>query len=177
MEYNKPNTLASLLNKDEVRYVTQEITPEEVQYVADVKCVYDECAEKGCTEEQSEDILYVTKIIAFADKFRVLHWAAVNMSFHKTIDDFYSEIEDYKDAIAENIQGVVGQFRGCEFTDIKLPLSDNPLEIINELKICVQNWMKLHEDDIEYEGCRNATSTFLETIYKYVYLFRLCKQD
>ena len=42
--------------------------------------------------------------MAFADKFKNLHWAAKSMSYHKTIDDFWSEIENYKDEIAENIQ-------------------------------------------------------------------------
>jgi DNA-binding ferritin-like protein len=97
------------------------------------------------------------------------------MSYHKTIDDFWSEIENYKDEIAENIQAVIGQFTGKEFLKLELPVSENPLDVINELKICVNNFMELHADNIEYEGCRNATSGFLQIIHKYIYLFRLCK--
>lgn len=168
-----------LMSKEAVRYITQNITPEEVQYVADVKCVCDDCKEIGCTEQQCDDILYVTKLIAFKEKFQILHWAAENMSMHKAIDEFFEELSEYIDTIAENIQSIIGQFsaNNKQFNKIELPISENPLEIINELKICVNNWFQCHTDDIEYEGCRNATSGFIETIHKYVYLFRICKPN
>lgn len=164
-----------LMSKDVVRYITQNITPEQVQYVADVKEVCKQAEECGCDEKQCNDILYVTKIMAFSDKFRTLHWAAESMSLHKCIDEFIDEIEEYKDAIAENIQGVIGQFKASDFCKIELPVNDDALCIINELKQCVHNWLKCHTDDVEYEGCRSLTSSFLEEIHKYVYLFRLCR--
>lgn len=118
------------------------------------------------------------KIFAFCDKMRVLHWAAPNMSYHNALDDFLTKLESYKDAIAENIQGVIGfQFKPEDFTQITLPVQDNPICLLNELKICLQNFMKEHEDDVEYEGCRNATSGMLEDVYKYLYIFRICKED
>ena len=180
---------ADVLPKEAIRYITQNISPEEVQYVSDVKFAYDDYkqkAEKCCCdcedgeckcdcEQVAEDAVYVTKIMSFADKFRVLHWAAVNMSYHKAIDDFCDELEKYKDAIAENIQSIIGKFTGKEFHTLELPLSDNPLDVINELKICVANFLEKHRDDIEYEGCNNATSGFLEEVHKYIYLFRFCK--
>ena len=180
--------------KEAIRYITQNISPEEVQYVSDVKFAFDDyknkakecCKCKDCeceageckcydAEQIAEDAVYVTKIMAFADKFRVLHWAAVNMSYHKAIDDFCDIVEGYKDAIAENVQSIIGQFTGKEFHLLTLPISDNPLDIINELKMCVANFLEKHREDIEYEGCVNATSGFLEEIHKYIYLFRLCK--
>ena len=163
------------MSKDVVRYITANIKPEEVEYVTTINNIACDCEECEMTPEQTEDIIYVTKIIAFADKFRVLHWSAQYMSYHKALDDFHDEIEDYKDAIAENVQSIIGQFCGKQFTALTLPVSDNPLEVINELKICVNNWFHLHDGDDEYEGCRNATSGFLETIHNYIYIFRLCK--
>jgi DNA-binding ferritin-like protein len=115
--------------------------------------------------------------MAFADKFRALHWAARSMSYHKALDDFYDEIEKYKDEIAENIQSIIGQFTGKEFTKLELPIDDNPLSIINELKICVTNWLNLHKDEDEYIGCESLTTAFLAVVHKYVYLFRLCKNN
>ena len=85
-------------------------------------------------------------------------WAKI--SSHEVLDDFGNEIEDYKDSIAENIQSIIGQFKSDEFTKIDLPLGTDPLCIINELKQCIVNWFELHRDDMEYEGCRNATSGF-----------------
>lgn len=164
-----------LMSKDAVRYITQNITPEQVQYVADVKSVCQKAEDCGCDEKQCDDIIYVTKIMSFSDKFKTLHWAADSMSLHKCIDELLEELEEYKDAIAENIQGIIGQFKASDFCKIELPVNDDALCIINELKQCVQNWFMCHTDDVEYEGCRSLTSAFLETIHKYVYLLRLCR--
>mgnify|MGYP003476425836 CR=1 FL=1 len=121
------------MSKDVVRYITANIKPEEVEYVTTINNIACDCEECEMTPEQTEDIIYVTKIIAFADKFRVLHWSAQNMSYHKALDDVHDEIEDYKDAIAENVQSIIGQFCGKQFTALTLPVSDNSLEVINEL--------------------------------------------
>jgi len=167
-----------ILDKNTIKVITQNITPEQTEYVAGINDIlqnihanYPEIEEN----EQNDDVIYVAKIMAFADKFKNLHWAAANNSYHEKLDEFWSELETYKDAVAENIQSIIGQFVGDQFTKLELPTGDNPLVIINELKQCVENWYALHADDMNYEGCRNATSGFLETVHKYVYLFRLCK--
>lgn len=160
-----------------VKAVTKNITPDEVKYVASVKSLCDECDSCGCDECECADVLFVCKIMAFADKFRVLHWAAGNHATHTVLDDFCKALETFKDSVAENIQAICRQFTASEgaLMTIELPKNDNALEVINELKICCLNWLDTHKDDREYEGCRNATSTFLETVYKTVYLLRLCK--
>lgn len=160
-----------------IKKITDEISPEEVQYVADVKSICDDCEDCGCDAEESEDILYVTKIMAFADKFRVLHWTATNHSIHTIIDDFCKDLETYKDSIAENIQAICGQFTANNgmFRHIELPIGDNPLDIINQLKMAVNNYMEKRKGNVAYEGVLNATSGFLELLYKTVYLLRLAK--
>ena len=92
-------------------------------------------------------------------------------------DDILKSASDYKDAIAENIQSIIGKFNGNEFQSITLPISDDPLDVINQLKQTVENWMELHTDDVAYEGCRNATSGFYESIRKYIYIFRICNES
>ena len=72
---------------------------------------------------------------------------------------------------------IIGQFNGDEITKLELPIQNNPLQLINEVKICIVNWFELHKDDMEYEGCRNILSGFLETVHRYIYLFRLCKLE
>ena len=166
------------LNKEAVKAITQQITPEQVEYVRDVKQILVDLQDgeyNKSAEDVSSDIIFVAKIMAFADKFKQLHWASATMSMHKTIDDFGGELEEFKDAIAENIQSIIGQFNGDEITKLELPIQNDPLQLINEVKICVVNWFDLHKDDMEYEGCRNILSGFLETVHRYIYLFRLCK--
>ena len=123
--------VSPLLSKDAVKYITQNIDDEEVQYVQDVKSVYDNAKLSGCDEKECEDILYITKIIAFHDKFRVLHWAAKSLSYHNELDKFCDVIGGYKDAIAENIQSIIGKFNGNEFQSIVLPISNDPLDVID----------------------------------------------
>lgn len=161
-----------IMNKDMVKYITQNITPEEATYVNDIKSTLDDA---NATEENCDDIIYLTKILAFTEKFKTLNWASENKSYSDTINNFKWVLENYKDDIADYIQSIIGEIKGSAISKLELPVSDNPLDIINELKICVQNWFTLHEDNIEYEGARYLTSAFLAQIHKYVYLFRLCK--
>ena len=188
-----PNT--TVLTKDQIRQITQEITPEQVQYVADVKCIGDECAAlcaDGCpcegeceegkcccdADELGENVVFICKLFAFCDKLRVLHWAATNMSYHNALDDFLEEFEKYKDAIAENIQGACNfKFKPEDFTQITLPVQSDPICVLNEVKQCLDSFLKKHEEDVAYEGCRNATSGMLETVYKFLYIFRMCKDN
>lgn len=166
------------LDKNSIKVLTKNMDPDQVLYCAgvndicqDVNSKYPEIAEN----DQTDDVLFVSKIMAFADKFKNLHWAATGKSYHEALNDFGEELEEYKDSIAENIQSIIGQFDADEFTKLELPLGNDPLVIIDQLKQCIVDWFNQHLDNMEYEGCRNATSGFLEIIHKYIYLFRLCK--
>ena len=161
------------LDKNTIRYITQNISNEEAKYVAGIRSTLDDS--KILIDSMQDDVIFITKIMAFADKFKALHWSAPTLSYHNAIDGFTKEIEKYKDDIAENIQSIIGQMEGNTITKLELPIGDDPLQIINEVKICVNNWFELHKDDMEYEGCRNITSGFIEAIHKYIYLFRMCK--
>lgn len=170
--------MTPILDKDSIKILTQGMNQDQVKYCAEINSICQDIDQKypeAIDNGQEDDIIYIAKIMAFTDKFKNLHWAAANHSYHEALGKFGDELEDYKDNIAENIQSIIGQFKADEFTKLELPLGDDPLVIINELKQCVANWFNLHIDDMEYEGCRNATSGFLEVIHKYVYLFRLCK--
>lgn len=165
-----------LIDKNTVKTITYNITPDEVEYVAGISNIIDDVKKnEDICDDNCDDVIFVAKIMAFTEKFHNLHWAARSMSYHTALDEFYEILSVYSDEIAENIQSVIGQFHGNQFTKLELPINDNPLEVINELKICVTNWFECHKDDMEYEGCRNITSGLLENIHKYVYLFRLCK--
>ena len=160
------------MNPETIKFITQNLTPEQAAYVTGIKSTLNDTM---ALPSAQDDIIYITKLLAFKNKFIALHWAAITMSYHKALDDFQNIMEEYIDNVAENIQSIIGQFNGSDITKLELPLENDPLEVINELKETVSNWVKLHEDNMEYEGCRNSTSQFLENIHKYIYLFRLCK--
>lgn len=155
MEINNKNFVEApipVIPKEVICQMTKTMDNDEVQYVSDIKCIEDECCNDECccncgfdSEELAANIVFVCKIMAFCDKLRVLHWAATNMSYHNALDDFIGIVEKYKDAIAENIQGLMNcQFNPKDFTQINLPCDDNPLGVTNELKQCLQNFMDCH---------------------------------
>ena len=162
------NNIIPVLDKNTIKYITKNITPEEAQYVKDIKSTLDDV---NGTKASQDDVIYITKILAFSEKFKTLNWASENLQYKDTINNFKWVVENYKDDISEYIQSIIGEIKGAAISKLELPVSDNPLDIINELKICVQNWFILHEDEIEYEGARHLTSAFLAQIHKYVYLF------
>ena len=169
--YNDENIIP-VMDKNTVKVITQTITPEEAKYVRDIKSTLDDTKKKKKT---ADDIIYLTKIMSFYEKLKVLEWNSDNQSCKTTLNDFKWRLESYRDAISEQIQSIIGEIKGADITKLELPVSDNPLEIINEIKICVQNWYNLHVDNNEYIGARHLTSDFLSQVHKYVYLLRLCK--
>lgn len=165
-------TMMPLMDKDTVRYITQNITPEEAQYVADIKSTIDDAKVEP---EKNDDLIYITKIIAFYNKFKLIFDKLSDSPYRTHMNDFVWRLETYKQDVLENVQSIIGTIQGGDITKIELPISDNPLELLNELKIAVVNWFKLHEDDMEYEGCRSDASNFLSVVHKAIYVFRLAK--
>lgn len=120
------------------------------------------------------DINFISLLMGYSNKIKVMHWAAPTLTIHKELDDFYSQIEQFKDAIAEGIQSITGQFEDNDFNVIKTPMGSNHEQILKKLENDIISWYNYHLDDMRYEGCRNACSSFLEVIHKYIYLLRLC---
>lgn len=122
-------------------------------------------------------IEFIRLIFAYADRFKVLHWAAANDSMHKRIDEFYAEIEKFKDNIAENVQGVLGQFRSDEVVrTINLDgLNGDAETCIVSLRDDVEDYLRSVNSLEHFEGVKNECSNFIETIYKFIYLFKLAK--
>lgn len=158
-------------NQKPIDEFMEQVTPEDTQYIADVNANYD----LNPDAENSEDIVYVAKLLGFYPRFKNMHWAAENNSIHTRLDEFTSILIDYIDTIAENIQGIYSQFKDSMINQVEVPGDVNPIYVLTTLKSEVENWFELHEDDMKYEGCRNATSAFLQDINKYIYLLRLCK--
>lgn len=61
------------------------------------------------------------------------------------------------------------------FKKLNLPISDNPLEVVNELKQCVNNFVDYHKDDVEYKGMELMNIDIIKTIHTAIYNFRLSK--
>ena len=161
-----------IIDKDTIKYITQNITPEEAEYVSSIRSTLDDA---NVNNDKQDDVIFLTKILAFKDKINILHWEGKSIQYKQDLDQVKYQMDFYINDIQPNIQSIIGKIDGTAISKLELPISDNILEILNELKICVHNWYKLHEDDIEYEGCRYYTSQFLANIHKFIYQFRLNK--
>lgn len=171
------------LSKSDLEYITKNITPEETQYVTDIaSTLYD--VQKNCDilEDKDDDIIYITKLLAFNAKLNILYTVANSASADKNIQEYRNtlydikyQLDDYVRNIMENIQSIIGVIEQSQLNKVDLPISDNILEILNELKICINNWFILHKDDVEYEGCKYFTQMILAFVHRAIYMFRLLK--
>ena len=110
-------TMMPLMDKDTVRYITQNITPEEAEYVAGIKSTIDDTKIMETKPELCDDVIYLTKIIAFATKFKTsCNWAEGNQQYKSQIQDFQWRIEQYRQDISEIIQSIIGPIKGSDIT-------------------------------------------------------------
>lgn len=155
------------------RNITQNITPEETQYVMDIRSTLDDA---NVDESKEKDVIFLGKLIAFEQKFRTSDLTAkINNEYKTNLNDFCWALKQYTEDMSMIIQSIIGEIQGSSISKITLPVSNNPLEIINELKIMLQNWIATHIEDKEYQGAVSTSEQFLAVIHKYIYKFRISK--
>ena len=155
------------------RNITQNITPEETQYVMDIRSTLDDA---NVDESKEKDVIFLGKLIAFEQKFRAFDLTAkINKEYKRNLNDFCWAFKQYTEDMSMIRQSIIGEIQGSSISKITLPVSNNPLEIINELKIMLQNWTSEHMEDKEYQGAVSTSEQFLAVIHKYIYKFRISK--
>jgi hypothetical protein len=115
------------------RNITQNITPEETQYVMDIRSTLDDA---NVDESKEKDVIFLGKLIAFEQKFRAFDLTAkINNEYKTNLNDFGWALKQYTEDMSMIIQSIIGEIQGSSISKISLPVSNNPLELINELKI------------------------------------------
>lgn len=111
----------------------------------------------------------------FIHKAKVLHWAASRKSIHEYLDDFWKEIYEFQDTVAEGYMGIMGQLD----TDIifKAAESDNPWDFIREVEEKTLDFYNLLPSEPRYKGLSGETESFIQEIEKYKYLFSLATDE
>ena len=117
----------------------------------------------------------VCKLLSYMNFFKFCHWTAESMDIHKAIDDFYDKLSSYTDEISEVLQGIDGQFKMSHMDIIPMENTYSLMDGLNMLKQDIQNFVEDCNDDINYTGAVDISTTFLKDISQYAYLFRLCK--
>jgi len=116
---------------------------------------------------------YLNKLEGFKTKGKNLHWAAPKKNVHEYLDSLISEIGEFQDGIAEDYMGINGQFqpnvlKGCESQAL------NAFDFINELSCATECFYNMIPECVCYAGIKSETETFIHTLNKYKYLFKLC---
>lgn len=112
---------------------------------------------------------------------KAMHWGIANIEIsnkrgaHIYLDNFFKEISDYQDTIAEITQGILGNY--ITIDDVygkKIRLIKNtPQELLAVLLENVINFNNKIDDNL-YIGIKSETESFIKDIQQYNYLFSLC---
>lgn len=166
------NNAGIILTKDDIRNITQNITPQEAQYVMDINSTLDDTK---ANDKNSDDIIFLAKLIAFEKAFRAVDLTTTNNTYKAYITDFSWTLKSFTEEMYQIIQSIIGEVEGAAISQVELPVSHNPLELINEIKIMLQNWLEKHENDREYKGAVFTVSQFLANVHKFIYKFRVSR--
>ena len=159
-----------ILTRDDIRDITQTINPEEAQYVMDIRSTLDDAK-----NENKDEVIFLAKLIAFEKAFRAVDLTTKNDIYKINITDFSWMLKNFTEEMYQIIQSIIGEVQGSAISQIELPVSDNPLELLNEIKIMLQNFTDKHNDDKEYKGAVFTANQFLANIHKFIYKFRIAR--
>lgn len=127
------------------------------------------------TPESNQFKEFICVLEGFKTKFKNLHWSAYSNSIHVRIDELIDKISDYQDILAEEIQGIQGQFdpnflKGTNF-DFKCPH-----EAIDDLINRTDVFYSKIPGTSNFAGVKSECETFITELHKYKYLFMLCRR-
>lgn len=117
---------------------------------------------------------FLCKLEGWKTRCKNLHWAAPNKDIHEYLDDFLEILDDYQDALAEDIMGVLGSRLNPNSINGTTCRANNALEFLDQVNTDTIAFYEKISDDTNYVGIKSETETFIHNIKKYNYLFNLC---
>lgn len=178
-----------ILTKDQLKYLTREITPEESQYVAQVSQIYAKSAEYGtCGSEEHDEvkdlvILAVNKFKAYAIKFDEVA-TANGVDTYNSIGDLARSVKYYINDMVDSILPTIRYIFNIDtdyqiYSNLTLPVGLDPYELINEVKEMVFeliNYLKSRNDLFDdLQVLRLKFEDMSKIICDYCYKLRLAK--
>jgi DNA-binding ferritin-like protein len=128
-------------------------------------------------EYRQKSLDFVNVLESFKTKYKALHWAAPQLTYHKEIDEFLNDLMEFQDEIAECSQGYFGgQFGPNEIQGTAYAYLD-ALTATFELQKHVDNFYMSIKDDNTLQGIVNIVNDFQQELLQTIYLFRLASKD
>lgn len=185
-----------ILSKEDVKYISQNINPEETNYVMGVSTILNDVGneyksryedtpvEQKPSEEKinqeamvtTEDILLLNKLIGYSNKF-------INATYACKTEQYKYRIQDYqwrlKDTIEKSMR-IMSLKYGQDFNivyNIEIPGSNDPLVLINDIKEMLFNYVAKAEmsDNAEDWCLHKIMQEALQATCESIYEFRLTK--
>lgn len=184
-----------VLDKDDIRYISQNINPEEAQYVMGVSTILNDVGneykarvssneyshddyKEGNEKYMQEDILMINKLLAYSNKFLNCTYACKSDNYKYKIQDFQWSIKDTIDNCMKILSVKYGQNTNLIY-NLEIPSNSDPLVLLNDLKEQVFDYIAKCEyaDGAENYVLGKFLEEFLKRICSAIYDFRLAKSS
>lgn len=190
------------LTKDDIQYITRNISPAEVQYVTGVStllhdvgneyksrfedetcCDNDEqCCDKQSCDEVCANVLLINKLLSYNTKL-------VDTTYAVKSETYKARITDFQWCLKDCIDNCIMILRSNPYYDnqdliynLQLPVESEPMALICSLKDTVFDYLSCADikkdktiDLAEDRVLRGLMDELLRRICKAIYDFRLCR--
>lgn len=117
------------------------------------------------------------KMHGFRTRLKELHYSSPSWSIHKIIDDFTKELDEFDDALMENMIALFGTIKPGdlnpelpEATEFESLLEDFRGQILVSIK-------REAADSMMWTGITNLVDGFFTTVNSYVYKIQIAKKE
>ena len=123
--------------------------------------------------KDNDTVAFICLLSGWYDKVPNLHWSAPGDNTHLRLDEVKDFLDETRDAIAEDYQGINGTFKPNEINAIPCDCLDAN-SFMKEIQVeTLQYYDSIPEESI-YVGIKSECEVFIHNINKYIYLFTKC---
>jgi hypothetical protein len=118
---------------------------------------------------ENEASTFVSVLLHSGTNAHLLHWTTDSYAHHVALGDYYQQIPELVDQLAEAYMGRYGQFQSFP-DDYYLP-TDDPVEYMEGIKYFVQDSREVMPDDSEIQNLIDEIAQLIDsTLYKLRFL-------
>lgn len=114
------------------------------------------------------------RLHGYHTRLKELHFSAPNMSLHKVIDDFDSELQEFDDTIMEDAQSIFGFIEPGTIEPV-LPEETEIEELLRSIRAMLAEMKDTLQEKL-YTGIINTVDDFWSEVNKTIYLVKICKK-
>ena len=115
------------------------------------------------------------RLHGYHTRLKELHFSAPNMSLHKVIDDFDSELQEFDDTIMEDAQSIFGFIEPGTIEPV-LPEETEIEELLRSIRAMLADMKDTLQEKL-YTGIINTVDDFWSEVNKTIYLVKICKKE